>query len=273
MKDFKLVYTTGLFDYMLSDLRESVLSARRFLDKEDIIIIFTPPLDNKVIEQFSKLATIQIKDKNLTEAFNMHPYNKEEVPKRFGEKIYLCDIDCPNVMFIGCDTIVYNDPSRLFDEDYDFGSTALDDERNWTNQPWQIGRNLLGKSYDIYNIQSTYKAHLWNSDHIFFKNYTHKKIRHAWLKYFNDKKSLIELSDDKRTDDQLSLTPTLAEFPELKIKLFGPHDIYKVGWNRRYWKISPRAPSKTCVIHGDELADKLGMVDELNKLEKDLLNE
>ena len=74
--------------------------------------------------------------------------------------------------------------------------------------------------------------------------------------YFNDKENLRKMSNVRNTDDQMSLTPTLSEFPWIRMKCFSEDYIFKVGWFRQRWK-DYTFPNSVCIFHGDRLKEHL----------------
>lgn len=251
MPKYKIVYTTSDNPRMISDLQDSVESALNYTNSNNIIVIFTPPLDYEIIDKFKSMCNVIVRKENYTKPFKIHPQNPDNIepPRYFGDKLLVSTIDYKNVLFLDCDTYVYNDPSVLFDDDFDFGGVAIDTPKK-DNVPWQVNRNILQLTKNVYNIKD--ECHIWNAGHLVFKNHTHNRIGKVWLRYFNDKLPLRRIFSIKNTDDQMTLTPTLAEFPELKIKYFDYDLIFKVGWYIDKWN-NYKFPDTVCIFHGDRL--------------------
>lgn len=265
MTDFKIVYTTGLKKRMLRDLKHSILSARRFVNKDDVIVIFTPPLDYSVIEEFKKYATVIVKEKNLTKPFKIHPWQENDYEGYYGDKLYVKDIDYPNVLFLDCDTIVYNDPTPLFEGDFDFGGASSDGIKN----RWRTKQRVRQKLRYYFKIPPKNYFQIWNAGHLVFKNYSHQKIAEDWLKYFNEKEKLKKACR-KSEDDQFSISIAFGMRPEFKVKRFYEDKIFKIGWYSNSYK---DMDDNVIIVHGDDLAENLNMIDELSKVEEKILNE
>jgi len=253
MTKFKIVYTISNNKRMESDLKDSIDSALEFVNPNDIVVISTPPHDYPFLDTLKEKANLDIRLKNYTEAWRLHPTHLGEQPKRYGEKLLLTTIGFRNIIFLDCDTYIYNDPTILFEEDYDFGGAAIDTPSK-EDTPWQMRHRLLEKTIKEYNLGLD--SHIWNGGHLIFRNFLHIKLQDIWLKYFNDKERLHKLNSTRYTDDQLSLTPALAEIENIKIKCFDKDKIFKVGWYKRSW-YSYKFPKTVCIFHGDELKEHL----------------
>jgi len=253
MSKYKVIYTCGNNKKMLLDLRDSVESALKYISANDIIIIFSPPYNLDAVDEFKSMCKVIIKDKNITDAFCMHPHNNDCKPKLYGEKLWITEIPYKNILFLDCDTYINNDPVILYDGDFDFGGVAIDYPKK-EKDPWQINQNILNKMIRIYKLNKD--AHLWNGGHLMFKNYLHNKIRDTWLKYFNDKDPMRLASPIKNTDDQLSLTPTLNCFKDAKIRIYNENEIMKTGWYKDSW-YNYKFSDDICIFHGDNLKSHL----------------
>ena len=84
MTKFKIVYTISDNEKMESDLRDSIDSALEFMSPNDIIVISTPPHDFPFLDSLKEKANLDIRLKNYTEAWRLHPSHLSEQPKRYG---------------------------------------------------------------------------------------------------------------------------------------------------------------------------------------------
>jgi len=263
MTKFKIVYTISDNEKMKADLMNSIESALNFVNGSDIIVISTPNHDYDLIDKLKEDVNVFIYNKNYTKPWRLHPYNKSEESKRYGEKLLITTIGYKNVIFLDCDTYIYNHPEILFDEDYDFGGSAIDyPEKEVT--PWQMRRNVLDKIKFIYNLKGD-NIHIWNGGHLIFRNFLHIKLHDIWLKYFDDWDKLDKVESGRHTFDQLSLTPALAELEDIKIKCFDVDKIMKTGWYRNSWK-NYKFPKSVCILHGDNLKEHIEKGRELGYL-------
>jgi hypothetical protein len=247
---------------MLEDLKYSILSARRFLEREDIVIFFTPPYNESIIEEFEKIATVERRDKHIVRL--MKKSRNDEELRAWGDKLYLTEVDCPNVLFLDCDTIVYNDPTPLMEGDFDFGGAHVD----W--HPRVHKWNLFEKCKQVFNIPNDYKLHCWNAGHLAFKNYAHHKVKDKWIDLIdNREKDLRAFHPNAINDDQVSLIPLFGLHPELKIRVYNKNEIFKIGWHRQSWE-SGKWSKNIKIFHGDHLVEPLQLKDELDELWGDL---
>lgn len=253
MSNYKIVYTCGNKPKMVSDLRDSINSALKYLNSNDIIVIFSSPYDLNIVDEFKTLCNVIVKDTNLTEPFNMHPHDSKDTPKLYGEKLWITTLPYKNILFLDCDTYINNNPDILYNGEFDFGGVAIDFPKKEIN-PWQVNQKILMKTKRIYKLKGD--IHIWNGGHLFFKNHLHNKIHDTWIRYFNDKSPMRIISPIKNTDDQLSLTPTLSHYPDINIRCYTEDEIMKVGWFPERWKHKTYS-NKVCIFHGDNLKEHL----------------
>ena len=170
--DFKIVYTVSDKGTMIEDVVKSIRTVRRFIEKEHIIVFYTPPRSENNFQKLAELATV-IKAKNITKPF---VFQKKRGFSRYGEKIHVCDVECPNVIFLDADTIVKKDISMLLEGDFDFsarsGSGNVDLNKSiWTEMFQKVGKQPILMP---------------NTGFMIFKNYCHRQIKKEWLEYIND---------------------------------------------------------------------------------------
>jgi len=261
-KKYKIVYTISNNEKMLEELKYSILSARRWLNKEDIVVIFTPPYDNNSIKDIERIATVFIKDNNIASSFSIHPLSPNPIIKPYGDKIYIKDINCPNILFLDCDTIIYNNPDRLFEGDFDFGGIATDT----IQEQWQYKSNSLQKLKRVYKLYNT-DCHLWDGGTLIFKNFSHQKIASDWLDIYENERNLMDYSlrPNRKTYDQTSLTIAIYKH-KLKTKIFDDSYIKKVRGN---WS-EDDIDDNIILLHGNYIWNVLGIREELDGLWEDL---
>lgn len=246
MSSYKIVYTTSFEPHMISDLTDSILSTREFVDKEDIIVIFTPPIGEKdIISEISKIASIEIKDRNIGKSFALHPKDPTNPIKHYGDKIFLTDIDSPNLLFLDCDTYIYNNPSKLFEGDFDFGGIATD----LLPEQWQYKSNIQKITRNTFNLYNE-DFHIWDGGSLVFKNNTHKLIKDKWIDIFNNRGDEMEycMKENRKTYDQTSLVPALYGY-NLRYRIYNSNEIRKVrgNWNKE------DIPEDIIILHGNNI--------------------
>lgn len=193
------------------------------MDKENIIVFFTPPRTEKSCLSLSKVATV-IKTENITNPFL---FVSERENGRYCEKIQLCDVDSPNVIFLDTDTIIKKNPLELLDGDYDVSGRMDDSFLHVFPNDWLSLFRKMGKDPIPY----------MNTGFLIFKNNTHKKIKDEWLKYAN--MDLPKIHPFSYQKDEYALALTISG-TKIKWLSFREH-AYR--WKREYLK-------DTYVLHG-----------------------
>ncbi|RLI44515.1 hypothetical protein DRO69_07220 [Candidatus Bathyarchaeota archaeon] len=169
----KFVYTVTNRQKLVDQAVRSIKSLLNFVDKEDIIVFYTPPRSRRNLRKLSKVATV-IEAPNLTKPF---VFTEKRGASRYGEKIHLCDIDCSNVIFLDADTIVKKNILNLLNGKYDLSARIGQPLNKQMNKEiWQQMFTERGKD----------PIPIPNTGFLIFKNYCHKKIKQEWLQYIND---------------------------------------------------------------------------------------
>jgi hypothetical protein len=259
---YKIVYTCSNNNKMLEELKYSILSARRFIDKESIEVMFTPEIPNlDVIHSLQKICNVRIYNKNINGTWAIHPEDPNNPRRHYGDKIYLCDTKAENVLFLDCDTIIYNDPSKLFEGDFDFAGMATD-TYPWM---WQYKSNRLSITKRVYKLHSD-DVHMWDGGTLVFKNNCHKKIKEDWLRYYNDRDMMDYcMQPNRKTYDQTSLVPVIHKH-NLKTKVLSEDEVMKCKLN---WK--DRMSDNNIILHGNYIWKKLNMEKELENVWENLM--
>ena len=168
----KVVYTVSDKGSMIEDVLKSLSTIRRFIDKNDIIIYYTPPRSEENFDKLSSLAVV-LKAENITKPFL---FQKNRFG-RYGEKIHLCDVNDPTVMFLDADTLIKKDIRELIKGDYDFSArVGISGYKDFNQYIWSEMFRRIDKK----------PIYLPNTGFMIFKNYTHREIKEEWLKYTND---------------------------------------------------------------------------------------
>jgi len=194
---YKIIYTLSYKKDLPNDIMKSLKSLNRYINKENILVYYTPPINKEFTSKMEKYANI-IYSYNSTDEFY---FMKNRGFIRAGEKIKLCDVDCKNVIFLDCDTIIKKDISLLLNEEYDFrGRIEELAQSKFNARKWDalfLNRNL-------------HPIPMFNTGFMIFKNNTHKKIKDNWVKYLNsDIKSVHPFSLQK---EQYALALALSGY-------------------------------------------------------------
>lgn len=220
--DSKFVYTLSDVGDLVKSTIRSVNSLLNFVDKKDIVIFYTPPRSKKVFNKLSRMAEVR-KVENITEPFKF----QEKRFGRFGEKIQLCNVDDPNVIFLNSDTEIIKNPRDLLIYDYDVSG--------------RIGMGYLDFDFDIWEnmFEGRKVIPMLNAGFLIFKDFAHKKIRNKWLEYIE--KDLDNPHPTQYFKDQYSLVLAISYHKDLKIRYMNKYE-HSFMWNNDY--------VKTYVKHG-----------------------
>jgi len=154
----KIVYTLSDVNNLKQYLGISLRSLSRFVKNKDIIIIITPPYGN-LEEEFNQYELI--KRPNL---IRKYPY---------ANKIYCCEIEEKELMYLDVDTIINKNILELLNGDFDVFCRIGSKSKEYTKGDYPALLKQL-------NLRFT---PMYNTGFIIFKNYTHNLILKDWKKY------------------------------------------------------------------------------------------
>lgn len=166
---FKIVYTLSDKRDMVKEILKSLKSLRRFVDKSDIDVFYTPPRTQRTYRKLRAYATVCNRP-NITTPFVFDPLIGKG---NYGEKIHLCDVPFSTVIFLDCDTTINKDITELLAGDYDFsGRRGRENLIKW--DVWSEFCQSLGE----------YPPFIYNAGFMIFKNELHTKIKEDWARFF-----------------------------------------------------------------------------------------
>lgn len=166
----KFVYTVCDKGNMVSECLKSIESLRKFVDKDSVIVFYTPPRNKATLAKLSNLARVQ-EVPNITKPFALA---QNLSPSHYGEKAHLCNLDYSTIVFLDGDTIIKKIPS--FSGDYDFSARQATFNQDLNPTIWESMFKNVGKK----------PIPMPNTGFMIFKNYCHRAIREEWLKLIND---------------------------------------------------------------------------------------
>lgn len=129
----KYAYTFSSRGNMPKDLLKSVKSLLSFADPQDIVVFYTPPRDESHLDTLEALGIDVRLREHYGDAFKM---GREDEPSHYNDKLWICEMDDEEVAFLDCDTVVLEDPSGVFDGDFDF--KAREDEYDLEATGWSV---------------------------------------------------------------------------------------------------------------------------------------
>jgi len=175
--DISYVYTVSDAGAMIPEVVRSIKSLRKYVDREDIVVFFTPPRSKLSCTRLSRLAMVK-EVGNLSRPF---VFVREHGLGRYGEKCHLCDVSSSTVVFLDADTIVRKDLFPLLEGDFDFSArkhfptrasaAGWIDERIWLELFKNMGKEPVAMP---------------NAGFMIFKEFCHQKIKEQWLNYVNN---------------------------------------------------------------------------------------
>ena len=169
MNDLKIVYTASTGEKHLKELETSLISLNKFVDKDNIQMIFNPcsPSEKK-IHKFNKYGQVIIGD----------DYYQKLKLNNLKFKIEPLDTKSENLIFLDVDTVIKKDITDLLNDDYDFYGRP---EPFFTDHTSRYVQNLKWYEDNWLSLLNKYgcpkNAVAYNSGFIIFKNRTHNKIR------------------------------------------------------------------------------------------------
>lgn len=226
------VYTVSDRAFLVSEACRSIKSLRKYADRNEIIVFLTPPGSASGRARLSELAIVKEVD-NLTKPF---VFKKERGPAPYGEKVHLCDVNSPNVIFLDADTVVKKDLTPLLNGDFDFSArrqfpTREEETREVERKAWlQLFRERGKKAIPMPN-----------AGFMIFKNYLHSRIKEEWLRLVND---------DNLPNACLSCNP--KEQTALALTVSGS----KIRWltvKEHAFRWREEEGMDSCVVHGFRL--------------------
>jgi len=167
--ELKIIYSVSDVRDLIRDTINSIMSLRRYFEKEDIIIYYTPPRSKKNYAKLSKLGTV-IKERNITDEFRIiKGYG------RFGEKFHALFVDSPNIIFLDSDTIINKDLFQLLWGSFDFSGRIAPSFLDININDWNKMFIERGKT----------PIPMINTGFMIFKNHTHNIIADEVLEYMS----------------------------------------------------------------------------------------
>ena len=222
---------------MADELVSSLKSIRRFIDRKNIVVFYTPPRSQKNYNIFNKYAIVKEVD-DETPPFK---YLKRSPASRYGEVIgHFEKVSSPNLFIFDCDTIIKKDIKELLDGDFDVAYRPATMYKYVDKAKWE----KLCSEYNKKPIP------IPNKGFMIFKNNTHKKIRNECLNFMS--KDLPEIFPKYYQKDQYSLALVLSGY---KIKFLDKR-AHAYHWISEF-------NTETYVLHGrsqNRLTTELKMI-------------
>lgn len=203
--EFMVAYSVSDKGKMAEELIHSLKSINPFINRDNVIIFYTPPYSQHNYNIFNKYAIVKRVD-NVTLPFK---YMSGTSPSRYGEIMgHLGKISSPNVFILDCDTIIKKNLQDLLEGNFDVAYRVSSSWNNVYKQKWE----KLFTEHDKTSIPVP------NKGFIVFKNNTHKKISKDFMEYI--KKDLPHVSPYTYQKDQYAIALALSDY---KIRLWDKH--------------------------------------------------
>ena len=218
-----ICYSVSDVANLVRDTLNSLKTLRQYVDKEEVVVFYTPPLSERNSKLLSKYALVE-KTENFTEPFRLEVSLEKG---RYGEKIHLCDLNSPNVIFLDSDTWVKKSPFELLEGDFDFSGRVDDSYLDVDFNAWN----------QLFETNGKKPIPLINTGVLVFKNNMHKKVKNEWLRFFNMK--IPHLHPYFYQKDEYALTLAVSD---MNIKWMSASE-HAYRWKREYF-------NDTCILHG-----------------------
>lgn len=160
-------YTLSSVGHMFEWAFLSIRTLTHYVNPSDIRVFFTPPRDDRHIEQLAALGVDIEKHPNSTNAFKAF-----DTEQHYGEKTYVSSISDNTVVFLDCDTLVFRDITGVIKGDFEFKA------RPGTSPVRQPEWKQLFDRFD-----EQYLNWMPNAGFLIFKNGLHQKIGNKWREY------------------------------------------------------------------------------------------
>lgn len=145
----------------------SITTLLNYVQPENITVFYTPPREERHVDAFNRLGVNIDLVPTKTE-----PFEAFEGKQHFGEKTWLCTIPDDTVVFLDCDTLVFNDISTVIRGNFEFKArpgTSTVRQPDW--------RDLFER------FNRPYINWMPNAGFMIFKNGIHREIEDAWLEF------------------------------------------------------------------------------------------
>jgi len=224
-----IAYSVSDKGNMAKELVDSLKSLNRFVNRDNIVVFYTPPCSKQNYNNFTNYAIVEYVD-NIIPPFKL----KRGLPKsRYGEIIgHLGKISTTNVCILDCDTIIKKDLKELFNDDFDVAFRVATQWKNIDKLKWE---NLFEKNNKT-------PIPMPNKGFMVFKNNVHKKIMDKCIEYMN--LDLPHVNPYNYQKDQIALALAISGY-KLKFYNENVHAYQWLGEN----------DEDTYVFHGHLLED------------------
>jgi hypothetical protein len=185
---YKVAYSVSDTADLITRVLKSIKSLERFVPKENVIVFYTSPRSVDNYRRLSEIANVKMVD-NITIPFDAQ-FDRAEYSlkgaRRYGEKVHLCEVDCPNVIFLDADTTIKKDITQLLEGDFDFFARAS--PYNFTISGKLMQNNKINQEVwkGMFEAIGKQPIAMFNCGFLIFKNYYHQKVRDRWLRCIND---------------------------------------------------------------------------------------
>lgn len=206
-----IIYTLSSVGTMFQWLFFSIKSLSQYIDKNNIVVFFTPPREEAHIEYLRQLGVDIRLVENSTNAFTAF-----DTKQHYGEKTWLSTIEDDTVVFLDCDTLIFGDILEVVKGDFQFKARPGTSE---VRQPeW---RNLFNR------FDEEYLDWMPNAGFLIFKSGLHREIGDTWRHYVQTD---LEYQHDVNHKEQYALALAVGG---ADTEQMSPKD-HVMLWNNEY---------------------------------------
>ena len=166
----KFFYTLSSKGTMVKETIHSIKTLKNYVKPGKINVVFTPPINQNDVEKINSLGVKTIRRKNRAESFHMSSYDSD---RNYGDKMWLCDIESDNLVFLDCDTLVLENIWKVISGNYEFKARLTEEEmtEEWKDLFHQNEDQIIDK--------------MFNAGFLIFKEEAHKDIADDWERYYS----------------------------------------------------------------------------------------
>lgn len=192
-KNTKYVYTCSSRSNMVELLEKSICSLKKYVDSQDVVVYFTPPINRKDIETLENLGVDVRERSHFDESRQITGF---DLPGHYSDKAYLTEIQSENIVFLDCDTLVIQDIREVVKGDFKFRARTVGN----ISPAW-------GKFLHEYNTEYVFPE--VNAGFLIFKKGFHRKIAEDYRHFLSQ--DLSEgWSNKSYNHDQFALSLSVA---------------------------------------------------------------
>lgn len=164
-------YTLSSKENMLTEVVHSVKTLLHYAEPENVVVAFTPPYEEKHVEEMKSLGVTVWEKEHKVEQFRNNEY---EDLRSYGDKLWITEIETENAVLLDCDTLVLGNIWEVLEGDFEF--KAREGLKNF-EEDWDE---------TCEKFEEPYIDWMPNAGFLVFKNNLHKEIKEKWENHYSE---------------------------------------------------------------------------------------